>query len=718
MKVVNLNIRNIKICKSSFVSKNSIQFKGQDSGCDFFAKKSIPDNNSGQIANSEPVDQEYKPDLEDFLFAVSIGETALLNEIDNLDRVCAEYREKISMASMLKEKFTLDSCAINRLSVIACINKDKELFKTEIRKILQEKFPESLANNELLDFCTIIVERSLRCTSAPEKVNDSIAQEIDNYISVLQEQKTAYDIRYTRATRQLRQQIIRFNRFHNLDPAATYQDFERKIQEGLKDGSLLDLNNEEYSYISQDAKELLYKVMQTVQLKKSFFPLNNDYNAGILTMLGDSKVYSLDEIKIKYAIPNPDEIFSDCNVCRLYNGTSLATFPLDSVAIQILNDIAGAKVATVEGISKEKSSRINQKNTPFAYKKYTDSEEPNVLDFMFVDLEDEYNLRLIKDYKYRQMAAGLNFKRNKLGYIDLNDKENKSLLYSTQPIFPIQSKYFLGSLGGAKSNVVDIPVDYLASLGFSTVEKLEELIDKGELDGWQDENGNSFVKIDTKNRLGKNKNLDILYSQRRMNPRIKTFDQVKKALHISAERLERAIFYGDVEIIGEYINMTDKEIRYINITTPKNLEFIRRIGFENELKNQLNAQQQKETREANRLKKIAKQDLKQRVAGVRMALVWEFMPNTKAIASTLASNDGYVSRLLAKEDDSTKKLTSKEEVVLAKYRREFWLQAGTQELQMAYKKANAIMKLFNEQGIGAIDEQYLPIFERYGFILA
>ena len=100
-----------------------------------------------------------------------------------------------------------------------------------------------------------------------------------------------------------------------------------------------------------------------------------------------------------------------------------------------------------------------------------------------------------------------------------------------------------------------------------------------------------------------------------------------------------------------------------------------------------------------------------------MALVWEFMPNTKAIGSMLAKKDGYVSMLLAKEANPDETLTNLEEAKINSYRKEMWMLAGTDELKEAHKKAAKIMKTFKEDGLSGISEEYLPIFERYGFTI-
>ncbi|MBR3604953.1 MAG: hypothetical protein IKL52_02875, partial [Candidatus Gastranaerophilales bacterium] len=368
-------------------------------------------------------------------------------------------------------------------------------------------------------------------------------------------------------------------------------------------------------------------------------------------------------------------------------------------------------------LGKLRTSDLEQ--MPFVFKKYTDSKEYNRLDYTFVDLDNDINKKLLNstNSRYKSFVAQLPFKRAQVSWgqiIDMDDEYNRNLVLNTRPIYPEKSKYFYSSLGFGEVVEIDIPVKYLQTLGFSKADTLVDLIKQGKLKGNVKQDGEYFVTINTKESLIKNNNLSMLYSLRTKNPQIKTFKEVAKALNIQQKRLEFAIFSGEFEIINEYISNSDREMRYINIATPKNQEFIRKIRFEQALERTLKNLKRLENQEA----KIAKQDIRQRLSGVRMALVWEFMPNTKEIASLLAKRDGFIAKLLIKEDDPNETLTNQEEMKLNAYRKEIWLLAGIDELNEAHKKASQIMKIFNEQGLSAVDSKYLPIFERYGFIIA
>ena len=206
-------------------------------------------------------------------------------------------------------------------------------------------------------------------------------------------------------------------------------------------------------------------------------------------------------------------------------------------------------------------------------------------------------------------------------------------------------------------------------------------------------------------------NTTILRDLRDANPKVKSLKEMANALKITQKSLEYAIIDGDVEIIPEYIFVFDNETKYIDISTPKNQEFIRKIKFERELEKSLRNAEREEIQQA----KIANQDLRQRLNSLRMALAWEFMPNTRIIGSELAMQDGFLCKLIAKESKDKDSLTDIEEAKINSYRRELWTRAGSEELRNAHQKANAIMKVFKANGLSNIDKELLPIFAKYGF---
>lgn len=430
---------------------------------------------------------------------------------------------------------------------------------------------------------------------------------------------------------------------------------------------------------------------------------------------------TLKEVIDKYGISDVKSYFPDCKVETIeiegeetpeleQVSRTIVSFPNGSISAKIKSDLDKKLVIPFEQYPK--------KDLPVALKKYSADSTEDKVNFLYVDLHDAKFKEFQKvGSKMQKLMATLPFKETQnehVSFIDINDDYNKKLLENalTNPIYPKMSTYYLSH--NKQPNVVKIPVSYLEKLGFGSVEQLTEMIKKQQLDGVVDTENEPVVEIIVEEHSKPDKNIINLLNSRKGNKGIHTLGDVAKGLGVTKARLETAIFCGDFEIIDEYIMPMDKEIRYVNILTPKNQDFIRKIKFEQALEQSI-----KEAQKAERKKiKLEKQDLSQRKQGVRMALVWEFMPNTRDVASELAKKDGYVAKLLAKEDDPSQTLTTKEEAKLNSYRKEVWLLAGIDELKQAHKKASAIMKKFKEEGLSAIDESYLPIFEKYGFVVA
>ena len=498
-------------------------------------------------------------------------------------------------------------------------------------------------------------------------------------------------------------------------------------------GLSIDINEPKYEKISPNAKKAIVATLEQLRLQRGAILINNQNNNQLLAKFDGYYVETFEDFKFAYGISDPLSLFPDSLTINV-KGCNLILVPSNDVTDLILNDIKSGKAATISKLTDEKGFDIT--TLPVAFKKYSgvvrtseidtkgdecnsgsDSDELYKLDFCFVDLENE-KIKEILSYSMegKRFLAQLPFEvtRNKfVNYIDINNPKNRKLLETIQDLYPKKSQYCIDRQNN-KSKKAQIPVSHLAELGYSSVKSLVDLIESGKLSGFKDENGRYFVSLNIDIQGKADKNLTVLNMLRENNPNIKRFNDFAKALNVEHSALNQAIFNGEVDIIGEYINPADREIRYINIGNSKNQEFIRKIRFEQAIKATLSNLQRAEQQEA----KNVKLDYKQRLAGVRMALVWEFMPNTKIIASKLAKSYGHISKLLAKSDEPNEKLTSSEEVVLAKYRKELWLQAGTQELREAYRKAADIMNIFKEQGLSAVDSEYLPIFEKYGFVLA
>lgn len=484
----------------------------------------------------------------------------------------------------------------------------------------------------------------------------------------------------------------------------------KRVETLKKLGCVLDIRHApEYDNISPKAKQIIIKNCDRYRT----YVLNTKANADFLSKFIGYSVISASELKEDYDVEDVASIFPEYMKSDEYIQHGLLLFPIDSPESQIISDLTNKKVATAQHLSSRKLN-FDIMSLPLAYKKYSKDNETSKMDFTFIDLEDK-NVAKIMLYRPSTMKylSQMPFRLEQTPYgnfININDEHNKKILESTHNIYPEDSKYFIKQTD-EKDGTVDIPVAYLEDLGLLDKDVLVKLIQAGKLTGKTNDNDEYFVTFSTYRKSGIDKNLTVINRLIEQNPKIVTFKEFKSELGINDKRLEYAIFTGEVEIIKECITAACKDVRYINITTPKNQEFIRKIRFEKALEQTI----KNLTRLENQKTKIEKQDLKQRLSGVRMALVWEFMPNTKAIGSMLAKKDGYVAKLLVKEDDPNETLTNHEEAKINSYRKEMWTLAGTDELREAYKKAGEIMKTFKEKGLDAIDEEYLPIFERYGF---
>lgn len=475
---------------------------------------------------------------------------------------------------------------------------------------------------------------------------------------------------------------------------------------------IINLDSKTYANLSPSAKIAIKSQLDKIKIDFYGVAINNSKNNSYLAKFENFYVASEKELETLYGISDCQSLFEGCTTEEIGN-KSFILIPKEDTTLQIFQDIKNKKVASHNTISKNLNCVVQA--LPFAYKKYSQDNEAQKIDYTFIDLENEFNQGLLNSSsRFRQYLSELPFEYTKTpwgSFVDINNPKNIELVKNAHPLYPQKSQYYYGALNWDESIKIDIPVKYLETLGFSKENILIDLIKNGKLDGKMDSNGEYHVHIDTRHRLGENKNLDVLNLLRKQNPKIKTFKEVAKALNITHRRLEEAIFTGDFEIISEYTNESEKEARYCDITTPKNQEFIRKIKFEQEFEKSL----KEEKRAQNEKIKIEKKDLKQRLNALRMALVWEFMPNTKAIASNLASKDGFITKLLIKEDDPNETLTQIEKAKINTYRKEIWLISGTQELKEAHRKANELMKTFRDYGICAIEEEYLPIFEKYGF---
>ena len=192
-----------------------------------------------------------------------------------------------------------------------------------------------------------------------------------------------------------------------------------------------------------------------------------------------------------------------------------------------------------------------------------------------------------------------------------------------------------------------------------------------------------------------------------------TLAELSKEIGVSQKDLKEYIKDGDLDIIDEYLFIKDSETIRIDKRNPKTQDFIQKIQFEKELKEQLKQEEKLKKQEKIKVKKQKELDLMNKIKSLRMKLVWHFCPKTRNVASILALNNGYLSKIIEKDKDN-KELSKQEEVVLKTYNRSVWNNAGVDELKEAFKKANELIELYNSNGIDSIeDEEIKEMFKEY-----
>ncbi|MBR5304336.1 MAG: hypothetical protein IKU37_05870 [Candidatus Gastranaerophilales bacterium] len=704
MNIHNLNFYNIKSNGLNFDTQKLINFR---------ANQKYDSVEFSPEANAERMIAKLESDISDLTKRKEEAEARKV-EIEN-DIVALE--KMLGKISFSVEEFE----CISEFSRKKMYSKD--LLVMKLQEILSAKSEEYSLSTKTLELFSSEIKREprLRATSFGliEEKMSAIKNIIKKLVTNLNDENECLNKRITECESLIKtpqkqiEHIIHFPNFAILYDSANCAAVSQKpkIELARELGCIIDLESEQYANLSPYAKEALKSQLEKFPVGREKLLINSKENQEYLTRFENFEVISTEELETFFGLMDIGVIFPNAESI-IIGSKKLVLFPKDNSYTQAIADLKSGKVKTKAMLSKERN--IDAEHLPFVYKKYDKEDKDAKINFMFINPDNELNSLIISQgSKFRQYLSRVSLEHDKKPWgevIDVENPKNQQLLSDIHPLYPRKSSFAYKELHAKTSEIIDIPVTHLEKLGFAKKAILIDLINKGELDGEVNEDGESFVTISTEKHIGKNKNLNKLQALRDGNPHIKTFAQVSKALRIKGERLEYAIFCGDVEIIEEYINVADRERRYIDIATPKNQEFIRKVKFEQELKKSL--------RETHRQARIEQKDLTPRIQALRMALVWEFMPNTRAIGSMLAKGDGHVSKLLAKEDDPNENLTPLEKAKIYSYRRDVWMSAGTDELHEAHKKASAIIKTFNEQGLSAVDEQYLPIFERYGFVLA
>ena len=85
-------------------------------------------------------------------------------------------------------------------------------------------------------------------------------------------------------------------------------------------------------------------------------------------------------------------------------------------------------------------------------------------------------------------------------------------------------------------------------------------------------------------------------------------------------------------------------------------------------------------------------------------LIWNFCPNTREIASKMASKDVMLAEIIEKTNKN-EELDYAEKLILDKYYKNVWLKAGYSELKKAILKADEIMHLAQYFGVKKIEDE-------------
>ena len=281
-------------------------------------------------------------------------------------------------------------------------------------------------------------------------------------------------------------------------------------------------------------------------------------------------------------------------------------------------------------------------------------------------------------------------------------------------LFPKKSKKYYKSLLRDPKEPLLVPITYLSKLGYGTPQQLYANFKKGyfkgvEKDIEKDGKKIKYVAINIASVAAEN-NLELMKKQ---NKNYFTPNQLANALGVSLCEIEKAVINGELEATNEYIFSSPSYVSGIDLNNPKNEEYASRLAFVEQTKQEL-LQAKAESKERNKT-----------LFGLKSKIAWALSPQTKETASNIAKKDGYIIKILEKmqrikeaqellndnadennEDEipMIESLTKEEEAALNKYRKTIWEISGTEEYSKAYKKASEIVKIYQRQGIEAIEE--------------
>ncbi len=378
-----------------------------------------------------------------------------------------------------------------------------------------------------------------------------------------------------------------------------------------------------------------------------------------------------------------DKYFTGTHLCQLVDMGLIKVLPY-TVYSSLVDLTDETSVQTIQ-ILKEKKGRL--RTLPQIRKEYKLPEsyiiQANLPSIDFVSRNQDLNKTLT--------------------FFEINDESKKALeqqqiRYQRTKQVPLDNYY---CSEGKQPQERYISATLLKKLGFFPAVGLVKLVKDGKLQGHtkqvetnQGTITNAYIDLTAPGNIQK------LLALRDRNKTTLSLSEFAKAAGISQKNLMENIKDGNVEIIKHIIFAVDKNNIYIDLNVEKNRQFL----FEKEVEQQLRNERNQQQRKANETERINNLDPRARYASLRMKLVWYFCPTTRQIASQKASKDGYLCKLLEKEDND-EELSMRERIKINSYRKNVWLTAGVDEFKEGYKKADEILALYNKSGIRAIEDE-------------
>ncbi len=320
----------------------------------------------------------------------------------------------------------------------------------------------------------------------------------------------------------------------------------------------------------------------------------------------------------------------------------------------------------------------------------------------FIDIWSKYN--------YGQEALISEIKEGKFKLVGL-DEENFKDVSPLSVLIDMSDKKTQETLKNhRKLHPVPCPIKYdcvsavnLQKMGFGKVSQLRQMVQEGILEGHIEKvNTKSGKKLKTVVDISSNDTKNKLLKLRNNNPDVMEIKYLAKYLGMKNYKIKEALLNDEIEIIPEYIPSIQKESTrvFIDLSLPKNKEFVERLMFENEIAREI----KEKKRQENKAEQIQRMAVYSKLQSLKMELVWMNCENTKNIAARIAENDGYLRHLLDKENNG-EKLNQKEETTIMAYHKKVWEIAGKDEFKNAIKLAQEYLDCYSYGGLDAVEDE-------------